>query len=169
MRNKELKCFALVEAHHVGPRQRPTAIYLQSSFTTGDKGAANGIAQAWHNPNNKVSSCHYVVDESQTLRCMPDNKSSFPFDKTPFKNAVSITVCHNPPTKPSSKVLDDTATLVARLCKLHKVRVRILEIDQMNKWLKHRWRSNGGIIIQSLWGVSKEEFLDLVLLKYENL
>ena len=169
MRSKELQGIALVEATHVGPRQRPTAIYLRSSFTTGDKGAANGIAQAWHNPNNRVSSCHYVVDEAQTLRCMPDNKTSYPIDKTPFRNAISINVCHDPPDRPSDKVLDDAAILVARLCALHKVKMRILEADSLDKWLKRRWRSNGGIIIQSFWGVPGEEFLDLVRFEYEVL
>lgn len=169
MRKKELQGIALVEATHVGPRQRPTSIYLRSSFTTASKGAANLIAQAWHNPNNKVDSCHYVVDETQTLRTMSDYRESYPIGKIPYKNVISINVCYNPPDRPSPLVFEHTVKLVARLCKLHNINVAVLNDKQINKWSAHRWRSRGGIIINDCWGVSNEAFLSLVKLEYRSM
>ena len=169
MRKKELQGIGFVEAYHVGPRQRPTSIYLKPSFTTGDQGAANGIAQAWHNPNNRTTSCHYVVDEAQTLRCLSVYKASYPIDKTPYKNVISITVCYDPPDTPSVKVAQHTARLVARLCKLYDIKLRLLDGDLFDKWSLHRWRTRGGIIIKDYWGVSAEAFLVLVQIEYRSM
>lgn len=166
MRTKELQGIGFVQAHHVGSRQRPTSIYLRSSFTTGDKGAANGIAQAWHNPNNRVSSCHYVVDEAQMLQCLPVNRASYPIDETPYKNAISINVCHNPPEPPSMKVTQQTARLVGLLSQFHEIKLRLLDDEQLTKWSTHRWRSRGGLITTDYWGVCNEAFLDLVRTEY---
>jgi hypothetical protein len=164
LRKKELHGIAFVEAHHVGPRQRPIVIHLKPSWTTGDAGAANAIAQAWHNPRNKVSSCHYVVDESQTLRCLSDYRASFPIDDEPYKNAITINVCYDPPSMPSEKTLSSVAMLVARLCKLHNIKVRYIHHNTFSWFKRH-----SGIIISDLWGISEEEFLSKVQSNYVSL
>jgi N-acetylmuramoyl-L-alanine amidase CwlA len=152
------KNIPLVEAVHYGGKQRPTAIVLRTSWTTGDKRAANGIAQAWRNPYNKVESCHYVVDVAQTIRCVPDKVVAF--HTTPnIKNAISINVCYDPPSAPEWQVVDRAAYLTARLCKLYHIPIRILDDREEERWMKHKWRSRGGIILKTAGEFPTDEFL----------
>lgn len=143
------KNIPLVEAAHVGKRQRPTALVLRTSWTTGEAGSANGIAQAWHNPNNKLDSCHYVVDAFQTIRCVPDKLESF-YTEHPHRRVISINVCHNPPSPPEDEVVLRVAKLSARLCKLYRIPARILSKTEEAKWVKHPWRHRGGILLSTV-------------------
>lgn len=137
-----------VQAAHVGDRQRPTAILLRTSFTTGDKGAALGIANAWHRSWNRTESCHYVVDEFQAIRCVPDVVEAYN-GSGPIRRVISVNVCHDPPEGPTTAVYNRTARLVARLCKLYRIRPVVLSDEEEARWLKHRWKSRGGIILKT--------------------
>jgi len=138
-----------VQAAHVGDKQRPTAILLRTSFTTGDKGAALGIANAWHRAYNKKESCHYVVDEFQAIRCVPDKVEALNGTGL-VKGVISIDVCYDPPQGPVDAVYRRTSVQVARLCKLHRIRPVVLSDDEEARWLKHRWKSRGGIILKTV-------------------
>lgn len=156
-----------VQAHHVGRKQRPTAIVLRTSFTTGEAGAANGIAQAWHNPNNKVDSCHYVIDEFQVLRCVPDKIEAKSVYTSIYKNSITINVCYDPSTQPLDLVVLKTAKQVARLCKLYGIRVVLLNDDQKLRWLHHPWRRRGGIIMATVGDFPTDEFFSIVKIQYK--
>jgi hypothetical protein len=157
-----------VQAHHVGNRrQRPTAIVLRTSFTTGDKGAALGIANAWHNPYTKTDSCHYVVDEFQAVRCVPDKSTAMPIGTGIYKRAISINVCYDPPDAPMAAVVARTARLVARLCKLYKIKPRLLSLGGEEDWVLHKWRSRGGIILKTVGDFPTITFLDAVKAELE--
>lgn len=164
-----------VEAAHHGGRQRPTAIVLRTSFTTGDNGAALGIANAWHNKNNRVDSCHYVVDEAKVFRCVPDRVMAFPLQSTStlYKNTISINICHDPPVCPDEDVIYGVGHLVARLCKLHKIKVRILDrivdANEECRWVKHKWRSRGGIILKTVGDFPVDRFLEAIELEQKLL
>lgn len=161
------KNIPFVEAAHYDGRQRPSAVLLRTSWTTGDKGAANGIAQAWHNPNSRVDSCHYVIDEFQTLRCVPDNIDAY-HSTLSHKGAVSINVCHNPPFAPERVIVCRAAQLTARLCKLYHIPVRILSDAEEAKWVKRKWRSRGGIILKTVGDFPADEFFDSVVSEYRS-
>jgi len=147
-----------VEAAHVDGKQRPTAILLRTSFTTGDKGAALGIAYAWHNPNNKIDSCHYVVDEGTIIRCVPDKVIAKPMGHIIYKSSISVNICYDPIEGPVFDVVDRTAGLVARLCLLYKINFKVLTISEENRWVKHRWRSRGGIILKTVGEFPTDDF-----------
>lgn len=157
-----------VQAHHIGRKQRPTAIVLRTSFTTGEAGAANGIAQAWHNPNNRVDSCHYVIDEFQVLRCVPDKVEAKSVFTSIYKNSITINVCYDPPTRPLDKVVSKTAKQVARLCKLYGIRVALLNDDQKLMWLHHPWRRRGGIIMTTVGDFPTDKFFSIVKDEYKS-
>lgn len=150
-----------VEAAHVGGKQKPTAIVLRSSFTTSDDGAALGVATHWHYAGSKMDSCHYVVDDAKTFRCVPDKIRAYPMSTGIYNRAVSINVCYEPPDWPSPQVLDRTAVLAARLCKLHKIKPRILSQDQELAWVIHKWRSRGGIILKTVGEFPIADFFEL--------
>jgi hypothetical protein len=40
------------------------------------------------------------------------------------------------------------AALVADICLHHKIRARYLDSDDVERWTKHRWRRNGGLIVR---------------------
>lgn len=152
-----------VQAHHTGPKQRPTAIVIRTSFTTSDAGAALGIAYAWHDPTNRVDSCHYVIDEMQAFRCVPDRLASRSLYTLRFnKRAIVINVCHNPPVAPVDRVTHLAAKQVARLCRLHKIRPRLLDGDDQLRWIEHPWKHRGGIILATAGPFPTIEFFDLV-------
>ena len=159
------KNIPFVEAAHHGGKQKPKAILLRTSWTTDEQGAANGIAQAWHNPRSRIDSCHYVVDVSQTLRCVPDKVVAFPF-YTGYQGAISINVCHDPPTGPTELTLNRAAKLTARLCKLYSIPVRILSDEQEQRWLKHQWRRRGGIILKTVGEFPADEFFTMIERNY---
>jgi len=154
----------LVTAAHYGSRQRPTAILIRTSWTTDDKGAANAIAQAWHNPNNRVDSCHYVVDEAQVIRCVPDKIQAFHIldGYKNYKGAISINVCHDPPFSPELVTVLRAAKLTSRLCKLYRIPVRILSDSDVERWLKHSWKFRGGIILKTVGEFPTQKFLNSV-------
>jgi len=156
-----------VQAVHVGEKQRPTAILLRTSWTTSRKGAANGIAQAWHNPNNRLDSCHYVVDDFQTLRCVPDNLRAF-HSPSNHKGVVSINVCHDPPAPPTQEVIARVAYLTARLCKLHHIPVHILDLEAECRWIRHKWRSRGGILVKTRGEFPVDKFMASVESNYRT-
>ena len=157
----------LVEAAHHGGRQRPTAILLRTSWTTGEGGAANAIAQTWHNVNNRVDSCHYVVDEAQVIRCVPDKIQAFHLAKE-YKGAISINVCHNPPQGPDVATVLRAAKLTARLCKLYRIPVKMLRLSEEERWLRHPWKSRGGIILRTSGDFPIDKFFDFVEAKYRQ-
>jgi hypothetical protein len=134
-----------VQAAHVGLRQRPSAILLRTSWTTDYHGAANGIAQAWHNPRNEFNNCHYVVDEERSIRCIPDNVGS----RGGIKRTISINVCYDPPSAPRLMTVEHAARLTARLCKLHRIPPRLLSPSDVEDWLKRKWKRNGGVILET--------------------
>lgn len=156
-----------VEAAHYDGRQRPSAVLLRTSWTTGDSGAANGIAQAWHNPNNRVDSCHYVIDESQVLRCVSDKIDAYHTTHN-YKGAVSINVCHDPPFSPEPAIVCRAAHLTARLCKLYRIPVRIMGDEDEQRWMKHKWKSRGGIFLKTVGNFPVDEFLASVEFEYRS-
>jgi hypothetical protein len=157
----------LVQAANYGGRQRPTAVLLMTSWTTGDKGAANGIAQSWHNPNNRVESSHYVIDEAQTIRCVPDKIEALNNERS-YKGAISINVCHDPPFGPLPEVMCRTAQLTARLCRIYRIPVRVLSRSEEERWMRHKWRSRGGILLKTVGYFPTDEFFASVENKYKG-
>lgn len=150
-----------VEAAHQGKKQRPSAVLVRTSWTTDHHGAANGIAQAWHNPRNRLESCHYVVDEAVVLRCVPDKTQAFPFAGN-YMGLISINVCHNPPEMPTDTTTHLAAEQVARLCALYKIPIRILSETDEERWKKHKWRSRGGIILKTVGNFQTDTFFAYV-------
>jgi hypothetical protein len=157
-----------VQAHHVGPKQRPTAIVLRTSFTTGIKGAALGLANAWHYPNNRIDSCHYAVDEFQVIRCIPDRLSCQSAYTDCYKNSITINVCYDPPDEPSDLTMHRTAKQVGRLCRLHRIKVRMLDSDQEKQWIVHPWKRRGGIVIATSGDFPINRFLSSVQEAYRS-
>lgn len=161
--------FPLVEAVHHGNRQRPSAVLLRTSWTTDDSGAANGIAQAWHNPYNHIESCHYVVDSSRVIRCLPDKVEAFPTKQLLYKGSVSIDVCYNPPSSPQMLTVGRAAELTAHLCKHYHIPVRLLDLDAQVRWMSRKWRSRGGIILNTVGNFPTDKFLTFVEDEYKGL
>lgn len=163
------KNIPFVQAHHINGKQRPSAIVLRSSFTTGDAGAALGIAQAWHHPTNQVDSCHYVVDEIKTFRCVPDRLMCKSMYTEAFnRKAIVINVCHDPPHGPVDSIVYRTSKQVARLCRLHRIRPRILDEREQANWLDHPWKFRGGIILKIRGDFPTNNFLSQVDDEYRN-
>lgn len=170
IKGSDLNVIGFVEAFHVGPKQKPTSILIKPSFTTGRKGAAFGIASAWFNPYNKQDSCNYIVDAAQVLNCVPDRQSSYPYGAGAYVNTITINMCYDPPEGPPRyEVVCNTAKLVAMLCKKHKIRLRILSEEEINRWGKRKWRSRGGIDILDCIGLNPDQFYDLTRAMYNNL
>lgn len=157
-----------VEAAHQGRKQRPTAVLLRTSWTTGDAGAANAIAQAWHHPNNKLESCHYVVDAKRVIRCVPDKIEAYPIDYKTYKGAISINICYDPPFVEDMLVVMRAAELTARLCKLYHIPVRILDEEQRVSWWRHSWRRRGGILNQTVGDFPTKDFFTFVKEEYKG-
>lgn len=157
-----------VEAVHRGTRQKPTAVLLRTSWTTGDPGAANGIAQTWHNPNSKLESCHYVVDTQRVIRCVPDKVEAFPISKENYKGAVSIDICYDPPFVEDMLVVMRAAELTARLCKLYRIPLRILDEEETASWRRHSWRRRGGILNRTVGDFPTDYFFTFVGHEYKG-
>ena len=164
-----MRPIVFVEAKNVGPKQRPTTILVKPSFTTGDPGAANGIAQAWHKKYSRLDSCHYVVDEKQTIQCVPVRKASFPYGAGAFTNAITINMCYDPPSRPSNLVMFHTANLVAHLCKEHRIKLRFLDDEQILRWGEHKWKSRGGIDVLDCWPLGYTDFDVLTKAAFKDL
>jgi hypothetical protein len=157
----------LIQAKHVGPEQRPTAIMLSISSTTSENGAALAIAKYHHSASAPLVSYHYIVDASKTYRCMSDFVSSYAHPH----GALSVMLCAQPheyspyAEVSNSRVMNRAASLIADLLKLHKIPVRYLDDDLEKKWVKHKWRRRGGIIAPVIGMWPYESFLLLVKLK----
>lgn len=151
-----------VEACFVGSKHRPTAIVLDLSMTTSDKGAALGVASNLHRPNGPSKSFHYLVDEAETYRGVWDNYATY---GSPHR-AISVLVCSQPVEQPSlweenREVMNRAAYLVADLCLAHKIKPRYLHYENLERWLKRRSRRNGGIFVRAP-GVWPSFFFDKV-------
>jgi hypothetical protein len=157
----------LVEAAHYGGRQRPSAVLLRTSWTTGRAGAANGIAQTWHNPRNKVDSCHYVIDTARVIRCVPDKIEAYPMPHR-YKGAISINLCYDPPFTDDMRIVMRAAELTARLCKLYNIPVRVLSTEDEANWRKRRWRSRGGILDYTVGDFPIHNFFTFVGHEYKG-
>jgi hypothetical protein len=152
-----------VEARHVGKKQKPTAIVLDLSATTSEKGAALGIAMYHHSINAPSESHHYIVDEAETYRCVPDNVSAY---RSPYR-ALSVLICAQPheyeplwEDATAALVLYRAAELVASLLSTYKIPVRYLDADDEQKWINHSWRRRGGLIVQAIGTWPYESFLN---------
>lgn len=152
-----------VEARMMGPKQKPTAIVLDLSFTTSDKGAALGIARHLHSRNAPSTSFHYVVDEAEIYRGVWDDRSAY---DCPHR-AINILVCAQPQEHVDAwdeaiPVLHRTASLVADLILAYKIKARYLDEASKQKWLKRRWRHRGGLIVRIPGTWPRTKFLDAV-------
>lgn len=141
----------LVEARNVGLKQRPTAVHLTLSQTTSDEGAALGVASYLHSFNAPARSYHYVVDEATLYRCVPPNRASA---SNPYRT-ISVHICAQPHEEwplwedaTANSALYRAASLVADICLAHKIRARYITNGDLDRWTKHRWRINGGIIVR---------------------
>jgi hypothetical protein len=152
-----------VEARHTGGKQRPTAIVISLSSTTSEKGAALGIANYQHRFDAPLKSYHYVVDEEQVFRCIPDNVAAY---GNPYR-AINVQICAQPHEDTplwedgcASPVMHRAAKLVADLILLHKIKPRYIRGQAEERWFNHRWRRRGGLIIKVLGTWPYESFLD---------
>jgi hypothetical protein len=162
MSKHALPVVPFVEARHIGSSQKPTAIVLNLSSTTSDKGAALGIANYHHSVNAPLVSHHYIVDEAETYRCVPDNVAAY---QSPYRS-LSILICAQPSESISfwesafpRRVLYRSASLVADLMLTHKIRSRYLDEGLERKWMRHKWSSRGGLIVQVMGKWPYEMFL----------
>lgn len=140
-----------VEARHHGEKQRPTAIAIDLSMTTSEKGSALGIAKNLHSRTAPANSYHYIVDEFNIYQGVWTDLAAH---KAPYRS-VNILLCAQPTEKmnvwftPSRNVLKRRcAGLVADLCLSYKIKPRYIFNEDLEKWTKHRWRRNGGIIVR---------------------
>lgn len=142
-----------VEAKHKGGRQKPTAIEIQASFTTSEKGAALGVAQAWHRDASTLPVSHYSVDEVEKYHCVLDNVQAGRKEQRE-KNVLRVTICAEPQGRQHfwdhdihDLVLSNAANLVAQLCLAYHIPTKYLDEDATARWKRLRWRRRGGIIV----------------------
>lgn len=171
MARHKLPSIPLVEARHVGKKQRPTAIVLKLSFTTSDKGAALGIASFLHQKNSPEVSHHYIVDNEMTYMCLPGRTAAYGSPR----QSISVLVCAEPheieamwEDAIAKPVIYRAASLVATLMLHYKIRPRYLTGEAEEKWLKHKWRRRGGIIVQIPGTWPYESFLQDVISQMEQ-
>jgi hypothetical protein len=152
-----------VEARNVGAKQRPTAILIRLSSTTSEKGAALGIANYHHKVGAPLESHHYIIDEVETYNCVPDKVQAY---KSPHKS-LSVLICAQPhedvalwEDATARPVMYRAACLVANLIRIHNVRIRYLDEADQKRWLHHKWRRRGGLIVQVVGTWPYEAFLD---------
>jgi hypothetical protein len=151
-----------VEAYNRGTKHRPTAIILKLSDTTSEKGAALGIANYQHKPNAPLTSHHYVVDEAEIYRCIPDNIGAHSWPH----RAIVVLVCAQYKehlvdwdTSLDVRSLHLAANLVGDLILAHKIKPRYLDYLARLKWEHRRWRRNGGISVQAPGAWPYEAFM----------
>lgn len=141
-----------VQARNVGGPHKPTAIVLSLSETTSSEGAALGIAQNLHKSSAPLNSYHYLVDEAKVYRGVPDGVAAY---STPHR-ALDVLICAEIHSNEwplwedstATRVMHRAADLVADLCLAHKIRARYLDESSESKWLSHRWRRRGGLIVR---------------------
>lgn len=153
-----------VEAYLHGTKQKkPTAITLDLSETTSEKGAALGIANRLHRSTAPSRSYHYTVDEAETYQGVWDNVASF---GNPYR-AISILLCADIREEDdmwaepmANYAMHNAAELIAKLVLAYKIRPRYLEGKARVRWLTRRSRHRGGIILRIPGAWPREEFLD---------
>ena len=140
-----------VEARHKGGKQKPTLIVLSSSWTTSEKGAALGVANALHRSNAPEKSFHYVIDEASIFQCVWDHCVALHcgYDA----GSIGINMCDDPSlllrrwNEPShQRILHRLAEITAKLCLAYDIPAHFLTDEQLSKWSKHKWKSKGGIV-----------------------
>lgn len=158
-----------VEARYSGGKQRPTVITLQPSFTTSEEGAALGLANMWHSPFSPDYSGHYTVDNAKIIRCVDDSVVSG-FKEFQLDGILRIFMCAEPASPTTfwnevehAQVLHTTATLVAELCRKHKIRPRYLDYQDLLHWGAWSTRRRGGIFVNASEDWPHELFLKDVL------
>lgn len=152
-----------VEAYLSGTKQKPTAITLDLSETTSEKGAALGIANRLHASTSPSRSYHYTVDEAETYQGVWDHVASF---GNPYR-AISVLLCADVREEDdmwaepmANSAMHNAAKLIAKLVLTYKIRPRYLEGKARVRWLKRRSRRRGGIMLRIPGAWSREEFLD---------
>lgn len=157
-----------VQAQTVGEKNRPTAVVVRLTGTPSREGAALAIADYWHRPGHPDFSAHYLVDAGGVFQVVPDGKVA-PFHSDLDKNTVSIMIC----AEQTMEILDwmdfdrllavvNGADLVRDLLRFYRIPPRVMDTSQVQKWLKWRKRSRGGVIfdIQGAWPTA--EFMQKV-------
>jgi hypothetical protein len=142
-----------VEAIHKGDRHKPTSIVIRLSDTTTAKGAALGLAKAWHRSRSLNKSAHFVVDEEMIYQCV-DVKMAAKHSGVYDKGTICVVICgemsdfDNLSQMPAelADAWANAAKLVGTLCSELRIRRRILTDEQKSEWIKWRSRSRGGII-----------------------
>lgn len=152
-----------VEARNVGPKQKPTSIVLSLSATTSEKGAALGIANYHHKMNAPTQSYHYILDSTDTFQCVPDEVMAY---CSPYRS-LNVLICAQPHEEvalwedgSATRVMYRAADLIADLILGHKIRPRYLDEDAEHRWIRHKWRRNGGLIVRAIGTWPYESFLD---------
>lgn len=151
-----------VQARNVGGPQKPTAIVLKLSSTTSDRGAALGIASYHHQATAPLQSYHYIVDNETTYRCVRDDVAAY----GNLHNAINILICAHPHEQEAmwqdataKCVMHRAAALVADMMLVHKIKPRYLRGEAEQKWLNHKWRRRGGLIVRVQGDWPYESFL----------
>lgn len=156
-----------VEAHHQGGKQKPTAIILRPSFTNSEEGAALAVAQYWHKSASFWDAGHYVVDRNKRFRCVRDNVIAGIDDSG--KGELRVALCADPISGTQfwdedehRLVLRNAAQLVAELTLAHKIKVRYLTENSLERWGKYRSRARGGIYVCETRGFPFQAFINEV-------
>lgn len=156
-----------VEAYHQGGKQKPTAIILRPSFTNSEEGAALAVAQYWNKSSSFWDAGHYTVDSTKRFRCVRDNVIAG-IDNS-GKGELRVALCADPISGKQfwdedehRLVLRNAAQLVAELSLAHKIKVRYLDEDRLERWGKFRTRARGGIHIYETSGFPFQAFIDEV-------
>lgn len=151
-----------VEARFQFGKQKPKRIVLRGSFTTSEKGAALGLAQAWHSAPEPWKSGHYTVDEEQRFRCIPDRVIAGT-KECADKGMIRVAICAEPVNSHRfwdetlhGRVLKRTAKLVAELTLAYNIPVRYISPDDRGLW------SGRGIVVDTPSGWPSETFLSEV-------
>jgi hypothetical protein len=148
-----------VEARYQFGRQKPRRIILRGTFTTSAKGAALGLAQAWHSAPEPWKSGHYTVDEETRFRCIPDLVIAGTKAESD-KGTLRVAICAEPVSGQRfwdetlhGRVLNRTAKLVAELTLAYNIPVRYINEDDRGWW------SGRGIYVDTPSGWPSETFL----------
>ena len=151
-----------VEARYQFGKQKPRQIVLRGTFTTSSKGAALGIAQAWHSSHEPWISGHYTVDDETRYRCIEDNVIAGTKDAH-NKGVLRIAICAEPVSgyrfwdeAAHSRVLKRAAKLVAELSLAYNIPIRYVENDNS------LWRIKKGLVVDTPNGWPSEMFLSEV-------
>ena len=155
-----------VESRYQGANQRPRAIFISSSHTTSEEGAALGLANAWHRRVSSLPAPHYVVDEKAIYRCVPDRKES---ERRPGRGALHVHLCSQPADDLSFwddaehvRVLDLAEDLVAQLALAYRIPVRRLKKKDEDRWSDESFLRRSGVVFQIVGEFPKERFLQNV-------